>query len=425
MTENLNFKLGNYLLLILISPVLGIYYLFKIRNERLLVYAGTFLMGLLGSVYVYVDGGDGHTHRKHITNVYLTMDIETFFARAWEVLLLQAQTGVVDIYLHILSFISGSIFGVPELLHVFAGLVYGFIYFTGVVFLIRGINYQYAAFAVISLLGIFFMYRGVTGLNSVRWWTALWFLFTGCMGYLSTKKRIFILVAFLSILVHFSFIGLIIPIVLGWLLKKFRRTIFLLWFCSFFFAGSYAVIKPYFPDIGALNSREANLSFEPNTKKISQKSEDVRFYREWGETSFRNYSIVFLSCIIFFFYLRGSDDSWYWVLFGLGISLYTFGNLFEFSPAVSGRSKSGASVFILAGAIQFFGHLDRYLTLKSNRILLNYVVAVFVISAIPVILFHLSYIISMLSGFTLGFPVFSWLLGDEDLSIRDLIGIFF
>jgi len=424
MAKDFKLRLGQQILYTLLSPALGIYNLFKTRNEKLILWGGTFLMAILGSVYVYVKGGDGHTHMRHIEKEYMDMSVVDFFARMGDILTLNVEQGVVDPYLHILSFISGSILGTPELLHFFAGAFYGAVYFTGVLFLLRNLDFKKASFVLGILLTVFFIYRSITGLNAVRWWTAMWMVFSGTLGFLSTRKKKYLLLALASILVHFSFIGLIIPIIAGYYIRNFRKLLLIIWIFSFFTVGSYDIIKPYVPDIGVFKSREATLTINPSTQQIDSSDSNVRFYREYGETSFRDYSIPFLSVVLFFLFIRNGNSNWYWSLFAMGVTLYTFANFMEFSPSVSGRAKSGGSVLILASAIQILGSNVQFTYSKNDFRIIKFLVTIFFLSCIPVILFQLSYIITMQSVFTLVLPVFSWFLGEADFSIREFLGSF-
>jgi hypothetical protein len=425
MGKDFKISLGNQILYTFISPALGIYNLFQTRSEKLILWGGTFLMAILGSIYVYVKGGDGYTHKTHIEAEYLDMSLFQFFHRLGEILSLQAQRGVVDPYLHVLSFMSGSIFGIPELLHFFAGTVYGIVYFTGIIFLIRDLDYKKAPLILSILLTVFFIYRGITGLNAIRWWTAMWMVFAGLIGFLSTDKRKYLFLTFSAVLVHFSFFGLLLPVVMGLLARKLKKTLLIIWLASFFTAGSYEAIKPYFPDIGVLKSREATLNINPELQENTALSANTRFYRAYGEISFRDYSIPFLTVIVFYFFFKRGSNEWFWSLFAIGAVLYSFGNLMEFSPSVSGRAKAGASVIILGSAIRVFGSQLVSIHAKSSLLILKFLMILFFLSCIPVILFQLSYVISMLSIFTLFLPFLSWFFGDTDFSIREFLGSFF
>jgi len=425
MSKSIKQQFAEHVLISLLSPILGVYNLFKIKNEKLLIWSGTILMGIIGSIYVYVKGGDGHTHRTNVEREYLTMSLYEFIEYSIDVISLNADRGVVDIYLHTLSYISGSVFGVSELIHVFAGLVYGAVYFKGISLLMRDIKHVKLTFILLLLLIVFFFYRSITGLNAIRWWTAMWFVFTGTVGYLKTEDKKYLLIFFGSVLVHFSFFGLIIPLIFGFYFRRFKKIILLFWISSFFFAGSYELIQPYFPDIAVFKSREATLSYDPALQEIDNSFTEKRFYREYGEYIFRSFSIVLLTLVLFYFYFKKKVDSWYWILFSMGVTLYAFGNFMDFSPSVSGRSKSGSCVLILASAIQFIGNIELFDLSKKMIQLLKYTVSLFFLSSIPNILFHISYITSMLSGFVISFPVISWFLGDYDPSIRELIGYIF
>uniref|UniRef100_UPI00404A0CD8 hypothetical protein n=1 Tax=Flavobacterium sp. TaxID=239 RepID=UPI00404A0CD8 len=108
-----------------------------------------------------------------------------------------------------------------------------------------------------------------------------------------------------------------------------------------------------------------------------------------------------------------------------GLGLFAFSNIVTFSPSLSGRVKTIASLFILTATIQLLFTLEMY-KLSQNKIkLFNIGLVIFLISSLPMFLFQLSYLIQMLSFFALIFPQISWLLGSDDLSIRDALGSLF
>jgi hypothetical protein len=125
---NVKRKIGQQLLISTISPVFGLLLAFKSSSERFIVFSGTLFMGLVGSVFMYLPGSDGHTHLQAVERYYLDMSLGQFLADAGSLLLLQPVEGSKDMYKHLLSFLAGGVFGIPELLHFFGGLILGYFY---------------------------------------------------------------------------------------------------------------------------------------------------------------------------------------------------------------------------------------------------------------------------------------------------------
>lgn len=427
--------LGIHILLALLSPLISLFLLLKSGNSRIIVPAGTILMMFLGSAYIYNAGSDGASHLETIERYYVNMEIWEFISVFFELISLNntnAPSGISDPYLHFLGFLSGSVFGTPELLHVFAAFFYGIIYFSIIRILFQRIDWPKGISLIATLFLIFLTYRGITGLNSIRWWTAMWLLVYGLLAYWNYGKRKFLLLALLSIYIHFSFIAFVIPSFAAiWLFKK-PKVIFVIWIVSFFLGASYQLIEPYVPALNVIEQKERYTLNEEEMEKTKALRADApkkskRFYASLGETSFRDYSIPFM--IVFLFWIRnkmgGNKSAISDQMFAAGVLLYSFGNVMEFSPSLHGRAKAGAAVLILIAGLLSLSELYANNIKLYKSFQARLVMSVFCLSTIPVVLFHLSYALNMLSAFTIVFPAASWFLGGNDFSIRDLLVVVF
>jgi hypothetical protein len=423
--------LGQLYILTIFSPFLAACVLLRNRDSRLIILGGTFLFGVLGSLYIYIPGNDGHTHLQMVNMEYLDMSLVMFLNDLISLFSFQSVlSGVSDPYLHIMAYISGGIFGVPKLLHVFTSLIYGAIYFKSLTFVLKGIKFSQLKLALYILITIFLIYRGVTGLNSIRWWTALWMLFLGVVGYAETKNRKYILLGMLTPFVHFSFIAIGAPVLIAYFFRRSQKIIFTLWIVSFLIGASYNLIQPYLPALDVVTKKEQYVLNEENiafsTENRTESNDN--FYAKTGEQTFKKYSIVLLAGFLFYLnLLRPKSDDVFLIIFTAGIAMYTFGNLMEFSPSVSGRSRAGASVFIMAAAIRYFGvGLTQIKVSHSKKFVrfVNLVMISFFLMSIPLILFQISYVLNMLSVFTLFLAPLSWFMGDDDFAIREFLSVF-
>ena len=85
--------------------------------------------------------------------------------------------GTTDFYLHILSFIAGSVFNIPELLHVLAGIVLGYFYTKSVLLIIGDNLQQKKNYILMGLIVLLLLIKSISALNSIRMWTGMWVLF--------------------------------------------------------------------------------------------------------------------------------------------------------------------------------------------------------------------------------------------------------
>jgi hypothetical protein len=425
MKETYKVNLGIQILITLFSPILAAFNLFRSRNQKFIFISGVFLFAILGSIYVYIPGNDGLTHLKNVKESYLGMSVSTFFEIFEKLLTFQdVASGVSDPYIHILSYISGSVFGIPELLHVFAGLIYGIIYMKSVLFVTKNIKLNHLKVSLYLLLTVFFAYRGIAGINAIRWWTAFWLFFLSIVGYANTKNKKYIILGCLSPLIHFSFLLIGAPALIIYHFKKYQKGLFIIWIVSFFMGASYNLIKPYIPDFDAVNRRE-NVVLDEEAIALSQEGntkDNANFYAVYGEEVFRNYAVVLLAGLVFYLNIKNpTTDIVFLTIFSAAIGTYILGNFMEFSPAVSGRSKAAAGVFIVTSSIRYFGFVIVHDKILFNKTLSTVLLSFFFILCIPVVLFQISYLLNIFSGFALIFPFISWFLGDQDVTIRQLI----
>lgn len=426
--------LGNYAVLALLSPMLTLFSLLRSGNPRFIVPAGTIVMTLLGSVYIYLPGTDGATHLNTLNSHYLSMGFTEFVTAFFQLFVLNnenAPAGISDPYLHLLGFFAGGIFGVPELLHVFASFIYGLIYFNILKILFERITFPKGVSLIIILFSIFFINRGITGFNSIRWWTAFWLMFYGLLAYWHHRKSKFLILTLLSVYIHFSFVAFLFPALSAIWLYKRPKSIMVIWLVSFLIGANYNLIKPYVPNLEVIEGKE-KYTLDEDQMALTAEARDKapvksqNFYAALGESTFRDYSIPLL--IIFLFLMlkgiSGFNKDLIKQLFAVGVLMYAFGNFMEFSGSVSGRAKAGASVFIMFSGLLTLSNLYKLNSSLYQSFKVRSFMSLFFISSIPLVLFHLSYTLNMLSAFALILPGASWFLGADDFSLRDFLATF-
>ncbi|WP_323027647.1 hypothetical protein [Gelidibacter japonicus] len=423
---------GYLILLFLLSPFIGLLNLFKLKNEKDITFFGTLFFGLVGSVFVYVEGTDGSTHLTQAKEYYSNMSLVEFFKKAYEILTFSSIEGATDIYLHCLSYVSSSILQIPELIHVFAGFVLGYFFIKSVLLVLKNNLRSKKSYILIGFIVLFLLIKSIGALNSIRMWTGMWILFYGTYSWAITKEKKYLYVILFSIFVHFSYAVILIPVIAAYALQKQKRVLVTLYILSFFATVGFSFFAPYIPEsdllankqsIYTIDSDEDSERYELKTIDAKQVRQSQTFYKAFGEVNYLNYSIVGLSLILVYFYFDKNADLKLNFLIAVGMGLYAFANIVAFSPGLQGRTKAIAALFILAAAI----HLQ--LTLRHYRISLRKLnsirigLVLFLISAIPMFLFQISYIFQNISFFSLLFPQISWYLGDADYSIRTAIGL--
>jgi len=386
-------------------------------------------MGLVGSAFMYTPGSDGHTHLEAVKSYYMDMSFIQFLNDTTSLLVLQPVEGSNDLYKHLLSYLAGGIFGIPELLHFFAGLILGFFYTKSVLIVIEGRSRHKKTWLLLALVALFLIIRSISALNSIRMWTGMWVFFYGSYSHVKKGKIKSLWVVFLATLIHFSYLLYAIPLVMAIVLKRRKLLIAGLFISSFFVNVNFDTASRLVQSTGLYEGKAkynviSQEELERRAAQVAGKEQKSNFYKELGPTIYSNYSIVFLSFILLFLYLRKINDVVHLeFLIAGGLIILALANISgSFSPSVSGRGTTIAATFLTGATIQVLLLRDRLRFSSGLKKLINGSFAGFFISAIPYLLFNISYAINSVSVFIMMFPFSSWFLGDADFSIREAIG---
>ena len=418
---------GYILLLLFVSPILALFNILKLKNNRDITFFGTLFFGMIGSLYIYSDGNDGFKHRFLVEQNYIGMSFNEFLSQSYEILTFNAGEGTTDFYLHILSFIAGSIFNIPELLHVLAGLILGYFYTKSVLLIIGDNVQQKKNYILMGLIVLLLLIKSITALNSIRMWTGMWVLFYGTYGWAKTKNIKYFIAILFSMIVHFSYVVIIIPVAISYLIRERKRLLVLIYIISFFTSFGFSYFESFVPKSELFESKQEQYAIDSEEKaeRFEKRYEDAKvinsnksFYSASGQENYVNYSIVGLTILMLFFYLKKESDKNFIFLISVGAGLYAFSNVVAFSPSLQGRTKVIAATFLLAAAIQLYYTLYRYRLSVNARKRFDFGLICFLLSSITMVLYQISFILQGFSFFLLMFPELSWLLGDNDFSLR-------
>ncbi|MGB4448634.1 MAG: EpsG family protein [Cloacibacterium sp.] len=421
---------GYILLLLFVSPILALFNILKLKNNRDITFFGTLFFGMIGSLYIYKEGNDGFTHRTLLEQDYGDMSLSEFLSQSYDILTFNAGEGTTDFYLHILSFIAGSVFNIPELLHVLAGLVLGYFYTKSVLLVIGDNLQQKKNYILMGLIVLLLLIKSISALNSIRMWTGMWVLFYGTYGWAKTKNIKYFIAILFSMIVHFSYVVIIIPVAISYLIRERKRILVLIYIISFFTSFGFSYFESFVPKSELFESKQEQYAIDSDEKaeRFEKRYSDAAvinskksFYKGSGQTTYTDYSIVGLTIVMLFFYLKKESDANFKFLIAVGIGLYTFSNVMSFSPSLQGRTKVIAATFLLAAAIQLQFTLYKYrLSLKTKK-RVNFGFICFLLSSTTMVLYQISFILQGFSFFFLIFPELSWLIGDNDFSLREAL----
>lgn len=421
---------GYILLLLFVSPILALFKILKLKNNKDITFFGTLFFGMIGSLYIYSDGNDGFKHRFLVEQNYIGMSFNEFLSQSYDILTFNAGEGTADFYLHILSFIAGSIFNIPELLHVLAGLILGYFYTKSVLLIIGDNVQQKKNYILMGLIVLLLLIKSISALNSIRMWTGMWVLFYGTYGWAKTKNIKYFIAILFSTVVHFSYVVIIIPVAISYLIRERKRLLVLIYIISFFTSFGFSYFESFVPKSELFESKQEQYAIDSEEKaeRFEKRYEDAKvinsnksFYSASGQDNYVNYSIVGLTILMLFFYLKKESDKNFMFLISIGVGLYAFSNMVAFSPSLENRTKVIGSTFLLAAAIQLYYTLYKYRLSVNAKKRFDFGIICFLLSSTAMVLYQISFILQGFSFFLLMFPELSWLLGDNDFSLREAL----
>jgi len=273
-------------------------------------------------------------------------------------------------------------------------------------------------FTTVLLFISFFLVIPIWNINGFRMWTAAHIFIYGLLPYLFEGKKNGVLIASLSILVHFSFL-IPVSILYLYMFAGNRLMIYFIFFCTTFFISEInltvfnEVVESYAPEI--LQERTAGYRGE----------QYVEAHRE-GETAGKNWYLVWYGralqwpimgfLILFFFKARtffAENKAW--------LNLFCFTLLFYGSANLLSSLPSGGR-FIAIANLSALALITLYVQNKEHEKVMKR----FIIAATPALLLFI--IVSVRMGLysisataILGNPIIALLLTGEHVYMNDVM----
>jgi EpsG family len=406
-----------------VSPALGLAKLFQAKNDRFIIVGCMLTMSLFGALFAYPEGSDGHTHYMRSIEQYTYMNFSQFFAEAWDIILQKSKFGTTDLYIHVLSFISNSLLGLPKSLHFFAGLVLGYFIAKSLLLILgdnlKSLRWKNGLWIFIILLTL----HSVYSLNAIRISTGIWVLFFGACGYYFTKKAKFLLLFLVASQIHLALVVMVIPVVLVFFLNKFKWLIVGIWGFSFFFQLDFVDVASYLPATEVIETKKKFYVLDEERlkdfKEIKE-SQTGNWYTLAGPRLYYNVAILIAVIGVLLIYLKSSDSKFNF-LFASALLFYTFANIVSFTPSLQGRLMNGVSIFILFALLYCLQYGD--LSYTKSKVYQFFKLSIFLFSlfSIPFLIKNFSHILNTTEVFFLAAPILSF-FSEESLSLRELIG---
>lgn len=424
--------IGRAYILMFVSPPLAVLSSFKSMsiNQRrwLLIIAGT----VLGSTFLFDDIGDGIRHYEMVQTYYSNITYLEFIDVTWKILTLQA-TEIVrgDLYIHVVSFISGGILSFPPFFWTIVSFVYSYFYISSAFKIYYWYPNVNTTYLFIFFFALFVAFKSFEGINTVRTWTGMWVLFYGIISYCQTKQKKYLLLIFLCPpLIHFGYLALAVPVWIAFLLNTdkglIKTGIILVFFFSFFGTINQAQVLDIATQSELGEGRTQSYYVEDAGNRPLLRLERLgtsNFYKAIHESQL---NFFFILCISFTMIIYGNYfrqfNSIEAKLFSIGIVMQSYSNVTAFLYALSNRSAFIAIIFITASITLY---LSRTYYGKSNHSLYSgqrFLILLFATFLLTFFLFKTAEIIQWMSAYFVGLPIVPILYEDANMTVRQFLG---
>jgi hypothetical protein len=437
-------NLKYHILLFLITPILGLVYGLKTKSKKIIrwsifvftvIYGSLFSFSIFNSEKGATEGGsDGSRHWNNVYNHYQNLDFEVWWEELIAILSFAPySTTNDDVFIHVLSYLTGTVFAAPGLFFLGVAIVYGYFFSGALVKILSYVNWnsKFNKFYFIYFLILLVLWMGPSAMHTVRTWTGMWVLIYALLSYHETKKRKYLLLALTPPLIHIAFLALAIPIWLV-LFSGYRnpKVYFIIFIISIFVSSIVEqtnLLK--FAQQTELTAQKTKAYYVDDERQVlrddalEEKAQDANFYKEYQQYRIHYFVLSGLAIFIFVFLRKRGSGAIENTLFSYALATAAFANFFTSIYALHSRDWQIAGILILSLLVIFLSKQNlKNISLSFLKVRMP--LFVFVTALFPYMLFKISALLSFTSVYILLLPIFSWIEPDVSISLRGLIGLF-
>jgi len=375
----------------------------------------------------FLEGTDASAHQENVYYHYVGLSFESFANELWHIITLNPLPDTDDdVYIHVISYLTGSLLYAPWLFFTIVGFVFGYFYISALSKILVWDRRKRLPLVAIAFIFLFIIYRGVDNLQTVRTWTGMWVLFDGILGYFQTGKRKYLLLMLMAPLIHFAYFAIALPAYFIVLIKKNPKLILIIIYSISFVANiaSGGIIDQINKTELGQKKVEGYYHEDPEYYEEKQAEVNANWYVTLGKVKslWWGSNALAFSLILGGFYTRRMtriESS----IFSVGLLTAAFANFGDFIPAFYSRTMVNAGLYILAAALllSLRGEINKGKGIKSNIFRLAIWISILVF--IPKVVYTIANMLYFTSVFMIVFPAAGWLIS-EKISIRELVSLF-
>ncbi len=418
----------------LIAPWILLIAAWKAKSRSQKHWLLTFFVTIYGATITiaydpYGAGPDGVRHLLAVYTHYADLSFGQFLDELWSIILLRsgvsASEGSIDVYKHVLAYLTGGVLGMPQLFFPIVAFVYGYFFIGSLLEIFAHFKSSRWTYLLFAFASLFFLVKNIEGVNTVRTWTGLWVLVYACLKYYSTKKVRYAVLMFVPPLIHFGYFIMAIPAWLVLLLGNREVLYSFLFvassFTTFINPGTVTEVVSE-TELGEQRVQSYYVEGTRSSQEILEAGEfkGLRVWKVMEQLGIQKWALnVFVySLLLAGVYFR-SMNSLQKSIFSIGLLTITLSNITWYLFAVSVRSWIIGCVFILAAYLMARQDPKTSLRLPYQNATYKAGLHISLLLFAPYFAYNLSTILDYPSVFMLGFPLAPILSPELNMSLKE------
>lgn len=370
----------NNFILFLISPFLGVIQAFKHHKEDWAKNSIWIFIIFYGFTMFRPEMMDSSRYVYKLQQLHgMPVSWDSFIANFYS-----EDSGTVDIYEPLITYFLSLFTDSGNILFAVFGIVFGYFYSRNLWLLIDLAKDIKTNKNFWMLFVCFACVIGFWNLNGVRMWTAAHMFFYGAFLLLVNGNRKGLMIAVLSILVHFSFVLPVAILVMFYVVKIPWRVSYFVFVSSFFISTlNVEVFKQGLESIAPefLLPRVDKYTSDEYIEVVTDMNESVNWYVTYYTKSL-SWVLVILFTIIYFSKKHQHASKPFYNLFGFSLLFISLGNITSLLPS-GGRFLLIGQLFGVALLILYYVRFDN-LMFRKWVVLLSPLFYFFVITSVRI-----------------------------------------
>lgn len=365
-------------------------------------------------------GPDGVRHLLRVYTHYVGLGFGQFVEELGLILTLRPPASTDDdVFIHVVSYVSGGLLGEPRFFFPIVAFTYGFFFTGSMLEVFKHIKSRPRGYIFVAFALLFVLIKNIEGVNTVRTWTGMWILVYACLRYYSTKQLRYVVLMFVPPLIHVAYLVLALPAWLVLLIGNKKKVFALIFvassFTTFVNPGSIAEVLSE-SELGAAKVQGYYIEEARDTTR----GEGQRVWSWLAQIGLQKWALNILIYTlllkqVYFVAMNRRQSS----LFSIGLLTLALSNSTWYLFAVSNRSWIIGAVFILAAYLSALQNPENRSRLPRSDPLYKAGLNISLLLFLPYFLYNLSTLLDFPSVYLIGLPFLAVLVPDSNMSLKE------